>query len=273
MEQAAQFLATKLGAARAGERARTAPKEAVPSLGPWDDDDGSMSIPPRPPSPLPPPKHDVVPANAQATKLLAMGFSSDMITEALKKTKTTEAAIEWILEESTCIMRGSAEALGTVQMCAPSTSEGHLSTFVGLGAAEPDDASSRRSSKASALSGCGGTSTPSGLPSSKSQAAGPGKRSSGRAARAVPVAPHVLLAHLVELGFTMVQATERWRISAPQLSKRWTGSLRTARCRLCVRVASLLGLLWESGADTNTDPCLTSRLAFPKLSCGRHRVR
>jgi len=83
-----------------------------------------------------------------------MGFSSDMITEVLKKTKTTEAAIEWILEESTCIMSGSAEALGTLQMCAPSTSEGHPSTFVGLGAAEPDDASSRRSSKASALSGC-----------------------------------------------------------------------------------------------------------------------
>lgn len=205
MEQAAQFLATKLGAARAGERARTAPKEAVPSPGPWDDD-GSMSIPPRPPSPSPAPRPDAVPASSQATKLLAMGFSSDMVAEALKKNKTTEAAIEWILEESTCIMRGSAEALGTVQMCAPSTSEGHPSTFVGLGAAEPDDASSRRSSKASVMSGSGTPAPSTGLPSLRSHA-GTSGRSSGRlASRAAPVAPHVLLAHLVELGFTMVQA-------------------------------------------------------------------
>mmetsp|Transcript_55280 Transcript_55280/g.131832 ORF Transcript_55280/g.131832 Transcript_55280/m.131832 type:complete len:534 (+) Transcript_55280:100-1701(+) len=124
-------------------------------------------------------------------QLIAMGFGADMAAAASKRHKSVEAAVHWILEESTQIVQKSAKALGTVQLRAPSAaSPGTLG--------EPQQRGQVQASQQPA-----GVQPPN---IGSSQAARPGATSS--TGRVEKMAPQILLQHLLDFGFPFGQASE-----------------------------------------------------------------
>jgi len=61
--------------------------------------------------------------NILASKLVSMGFDRDTAEQAAKTHSTAEAAVDWLVQESTHILQESAQALNAVKLQAPQSRE------------------------------------------------------------------------------------------------------------------------------------------------------
>mmetsp|Transcript_21313 Transcript_21313/g.38963 ORF Transcript_21313/g.38963 Transcript_21313/m.38963 type:complete len:525 (+) Transcript_21313:112-1686(+) len=216
LDEAATFLETRLRALADDPLGATAGSVYAPSYAPDFEQDSLIvplpsspshrDLPPPPPPPVdprhkaaetstrvgtpskPPPK-STGPKSDVEKQLMAMGFGADMAAAAYKRHKSVEAAVHWILEESTQIVQQSAKALGTVQLRAPSAaSPGTLG--------EPQHRAS------------GGQAAVTSTQQAKAAGNQTGSMDRGPQAKAKPkMAPQVLLQHLLDLGFPFDKAS------------------------------------------------------------------